>query len=56
MLAPHHFGWTRDALLLQVGEKQKLLSEIANRANASSEFAGRDFSMILDLLKEHANT
>lgn len=36
-------------------EKQKLLSEIANRANASSEFAGRDFSMILDLLKEHAN-
>ena len=37
-------------------EKQKLLSEIANRANASSEFAGRDFSMVLDLLKEHANT
>ena len=36
-------------------EKRKLLSEISRRAEASSEFAGRDFSMVLDLLKEHAN-
>jgi SWF/SNF family helicase len=34
-------------------EKQKLLSEISRRANASKEFAGSDFSMVLDLLAEH---
>ena len=34
-------------------EKRKLLTEIARRAQASSEFAGSDFSMVLDLLAEH---
>lgn len=34
-------------------EKRKLLTEIAKRANASNEFAGSDFSMVLDLLAEN---
>lgn len=34
-------------------EKQKLITAIAERAKASSEFAGSDFSMVLDLLAEH---
>ena len=34
-------------------EKRKLLTEIARRANASNEFAGSDFSMVLDLLAEN---
>ena len=34
-------------------EKRKLLTEIARRADASNEFAGSDFSMVLDLLAEN---
>ena len=37
------------------GEKKRLLNDIARRAEASHEFAGSDFSMVLDLLKEESN-
>lgn len=36
-------------------EKKKLINDIARRAEASHEFAGSDFSMVLDLLRlEHS--
>lgn len=34
-------------------EKRKLITEIAKRAEASDEFAGSDFSMVLDLLAKN---
>lgn len=37
-------------LVTKGDEKRKLLSEISRRAEASSDFAGSDFSMVLDLL------